>query len=51
MLDSNHQTLEATLTGETTDDEQFLGVDQLDAFFAGKALRNLLDELAAEGVI
>ena len=42
---SSHQQLAVSLTGETIDGEAFLGTDAVDAFFSGKALRDLLREL------
>ncbi len=50
-LDSNHQELDAALTGQTGSDDPFVGVDQMDLFLSGKALRQMLDELAAAGVV
>jgi hypothetical protein len=50
ILDSNHQKAEVTLTGETLDNLSIKGSDSMDLFLSGKALRELLDELAAEGV-
>ena len=47
---SSNQELSVSLTGETTDDKAFEGTDGVDAFFSGKALRDLLDELALAGV-
>jgi hypothetical protein len=40
-----------SLTGQTAEGAQFIGSGELDAFFSGKALRELLDELAAAGLI
>jgi hypothetical protein len=51
VLDSNKQGFEVTLTGLTLDDLLFAGADDADLFLAGKSLRDLLDELAAAGVI
>ena len=51
ILDSNRQEAEVTLTGETVDQVMIEGMDKLDLFLAGKRLRDLLDELAAAGVI
>lgn len=51
MLDSNHQLFDVKLTGATTADEFFEGADELDLFFSGKALRDLLDELAEAGIL
>jgi|GEM_PF-4405174 len=51
VLDSNHQVAEIKLTGQTVDDVLFEGFDDLDLFLAGRSLRQLLDELAAAGVI
>jgi hypothetical protein len=50
-LDSNRQRVEVTLTGQTVDDVFVEGFNELDLFLAGKSLRQLLDELAAAGVI
>jgi hypothetical protein len=43
FLDSNHQDIEATLSGLTTDGKLFEGTDILDAFYAGKALQEVLE--------
>ena len=43
--------LTISLTGETTNGEALIGTDDVDLFFSGKALRNLLDELALGGVL
>jgi uncharacterized delta-60 repeat protein len=51
VLDSNHQTVGVSLTGATVDDVLFAGEDQMDLFLSGRALRELLDELAAAGAI
>jgi hypothetical protein len=51
VLDSSRQTATIALTGSTTDDELFEGWDYIDLFLSGKALRDLLDELAATGAI
>ena len=51
VLDSTRQEASVSLTGETTDDQQFIGTDDVDLFFSGKALRDLLDELFAEPVL
>ena len=40
-----------SLTGETTNGTNFLGTDTLDLFLSGRALRDLLEELAAAGLI
>ena len=39
VLDSNHQEANVALTGETTDEVFLQGIDQMDLFLAGKALR------------
>jgi hypothetical protein len=49
VLDLIRQTASAWLTGETTDGQQILGADEVDLFFSGKALRELLDQLALSG--
>jgi hypothetical protein len=51
VLDSTHQELDVSLTGQTVDDVYFEGFDELDLFLSGKSLRGLLDELAAARVI
>jgi uncharacterized delta-60 repeat protein len=51
VLDSNHQGLEVALTGRTTDDVLIEGVDHMDLFLSGKALRQILEDLAATGAI
>jgi hypothetical protein len=43
--------LAVSLTGETLDGTALEGTDAVDAFFSGKALRDLLDELALAGVL
>jgi hypothetical protein len=50
VLDSSRQTGAISIFGETTDNEQTVGTDEVDLFFSGKALRDLLDELALAGV-
>jgi hypothetical protein len=45
VLDDNHQSVEVTLTGETTDGTTIQGTDVLDAFFAGRKLKDLLDSI------
>jgi hypothetical protein len=50
-LDSNKQSLSASLNGETLDDALFAGADEMELFLAGRALRDLLDELVAAGLI
>jgi hypothetical protein len=47
VLDSTHQTASVSLTGQTVDSVFIEGFDQMDLFLAGKALRTLLDQLAA----
>jgi hypothetical protein len=51
VLDSNHQTASVSLTGETTDHVFVEGFDELDLFLSGKALRTLLEQLAAAEAI
>jgi hypothetical protein len=51
VLDSNRQEATISLTGTTTDNEQFEGTDTIDLFLSGKALRELLSRLVAEGAI
>jgi hypothetical protein len=51
VLDSNHQEVSVALTGQTTNNDSFVGFDQMDLFLSGKALRQMLDELAATGAI
>ncbi len=48
---SSHQQLAVSLAGKTTDNTAFEGTDDVDMFFSGKALRELLDELALAGVL
>ena len=48
---SSNQQLSVSLTGETLDGTALEGTDAVDAFFSGKALRDLLDELALAGVL
>jgi hypothetical protein len=49
ILDSNHQTANVSLTGETVDQVLISGFDTVDLFLSGKKLRSLLDQLAAAG--
>ncbi len=49
--DSKHHSLAVSLTGQTTDGAAFEGIDSVEMFFSGKALRDLLDELALAGVL
>lgn len=51
VLDSNHQEATIALTGSTSGDEQFEGSDTLDLFLSGKALRQMLDQMASAGLI
>jgi hypothetical protein len=51
VLDSNHKTAQLSLTGQTTNDAAFEGLDNLDLFLSGKALRSFLADLAASGAI
>ena len=51
VLDSSRKEVEVSLTGETVADELFMGLDEVDLFLRGKALRELLEELAGEGAI
>jgi len=44
-LDDNHQSVEAILSGQTSDGGLFAGIDVLDACFAGQALKDLLATL------
>jgi hypothetical protein len=48
---SSHQSLAVSLSGKTTDDTAFEGTDGVDLFFSGKALRELLEELAMAGLL
>lgn len=48
---STRQTVAVSLTGALTNGEEFSGADELDLFFSGKALRDLLAELTALGMI
>ena len=47
VLDSRRKTVSLGLTGETVDEVFFEGADAVDLFLAGKALRDLLEQLAA----
>jgi len=51
ILDSTYQSAQVKLTGRTIDGTEFAGIDHLDLFLSGKALRDLLDRLAAEGAL
>jgi hypothetical protein len=51
VLDSTRQTAEVFLTGRTIADELFEGSDRVNLFLAGRALRELLDEMAAARLI
>jgi uncharacterized delta-60 repeat protein len=51
VLDSNNQRAEVTLTGSTAGGREFVGNDSLDLSLSGRALRDLLAELAATGAI
>jgi hypothetical protein len=51
VLSSNHQQLQVALTGRTANDVFIEGVDRVDLFMSGKALRDMLAELAAAGTI
>jgi hypothetical protein len=53
-LESSHQLASVSLTGEFNVDgvdELFAGAEEMDLFLAGRALRELLEELAAAGAI
>lgn len=45
VIDDNHQDVTVTLRGRTTNGTLFEGTDTLDAFFAGKQFRALVDSL------
>ena len=49
--ESSHQSLAVSLTGATLDGTSITGSDGVDVFFSGKALRELLEELALAGVL
>jgi hypothetical protein len=51
VLDSTRQTTQVFLTGRTIEDQLFEGSDHVKLFLSGKALRDLLDDLAAGGLI
>ena len=51
VRDSKRQTAAISLSGESTGGEGIVGTDDVDLFFSGKALRNLLDELALGGLL
>ncbi|MCI0460744.1 MAG: hypothetical protein L0Z62_27650 [Gemmataceae bacterium] len=51
VLDSNQQEVSLSLTGRTTDGTYFTGSDDLDLSLSGRALRDLLDDLASSGLI
>ena len=51
ILDSNHQTAAVDLLGETVHGDEIVGTIEVDLSISGKALRNLLDELALTGVL
>ncbi len=51
VLDSTHQAATVTLTGRTTAQRQIQGSDTLDLFLSGKALREMLAQMAAAGQI
>jgi PKD repeat protein len=51
ILDSNQQEVQATMTSKTLEELLFEGADTMDLFLAGRALRELLDALAASGAI
>ena len=51
ILDSSCQALAISLFGETIDGEEIVGTAEVDLFFSGEALRQLLDELAMAGVL
>ena len=49
--DSSHQSLAVSLAGATLDGTSITGSDGVDVFFSGKALRELLYDLAVAGVL
>lgn len=51
VLDSRRQEATVSLSGRTIDDRAFEGFDELDLFLSCKALREMLEELAAAGAI
>jgi ELWxxDGT repeat protein len=51
VLDSTKHQAEVSLTGHTADDTCFLGTDSLNLSLSGRALRDLLDQLAAAGAL
>ena len=48
-LNSNHKEAKESLTGQTVADEFFEGFDEFELFLSGKALRDVLEELAVAG--
>jgi titin len=51
VLDSKQQEAEVVLTGQTLDQVFIEGGDQLNLFLSGKALRDLLEDMAGQGMI
>ena len=49
--DSSHQSLAVSLAGATLDGTSITGSDGVDVFFSGKALREMLYDLAVAGVL
>jgi hypothetical protein len=49
--DDTRQTTSVSLSGETIDGEEIIGTDEVDLFFSGRALRELLDSLALAGIL
>jgi hypothetical protein len=47
VLDSTRQTVQVKLTGETMDELQFVGFDEVSQILSGRRLRVLLDQLFA----
>lgn len=48
VLDSTNQVAEVSLTGETVNQDQIAGSDEIDLFLRGRALREVLDQLFGE---
>jgi len=51
ILDTKRREASVSLTSKTDDDQQFICTDDVDQFFAGKALRELLAELFVAPVL
>ena len=51
VLDSTRQLAQVALTGRTITGQLFAGSDEVNVFLSGRALRDLLAQMASEGLL